>query len=42
MERFRLENDSVYEFDKEYDAYVFCGKLNGRTLSEFIDDYDAE
>lgn len=42
MERFRVESGSVFEFSAEHNAYLFCGKLNGRSLSEFIEDYMSE
>lgn len=37
--RFDHAYGSVYVWDKEQQAYVFCGKLNGMTEGEFIDDY---
>lgn len=40
MDKYRFENGSVYEYDKEQRAYVFIGKLNGRTRKQFIDDYE--
>lgn len=40
MDKYRFENDSVYEYDKEYKVYIFIGKLNGRTRKQFIDDYE--
>ena len=39
-EKYRLENDSVYEYDTKENAYIFIGKLNGFTLEEFIEDYE--
>ena len=39
-ERFRFENDSVYEWDQEAHAYIFCGKLNGKSHKQFIAVYD--
>lgn len=39
MEKFRFDQyGSVYEYDKDLKAYVFVGKLNGRTQKEFISD----
>ena len=38
MEKYRVECGSVYEYDSKENRYLFCGKLNGRTLPEFIDD----
>jgi hypothetical protein len=31
---------SVYEYSAEHDAYLFIGKLNGRTLAQFLADRD--
>lgn len=39
MEQFRAESGLVYEYSILHKAYLFCGKLNGRTLQEFIADY---
>jgi hypothetical protein len=38
MNKYRVESGSVYEYSAENRAYVFCGKLNGRTLKQFIAD----
>lgn len=38
MEKYRLEADGVYEYSSDQSAYVFVGKLNGRSLEEFIND----
>jgi hypothetical protein len=38
MEQYRVENDSVYEYDEKARAYLFCGSLMGRTLNEFLRD----
>lgn len=32
--------DSVFEWSEEQNAYVFIGKLLGRTEEEFIKDYE--
>ena len=32
--------DSAYEYNHTQNAYVFIGKLNGRTEEEFINDYE--
>lgn len=39
MENFRVDNETgnVYEFDAQQNAFVFIGKLNGRTEEEFFD-----
>jgi len=43
MEKYRFDQyDSVYEYDKRQKAYVFIGKLNGRTKKEFIKDYERQ
>ena len=41
-EKFRFDHayDSVYEYSAAAQAYVFIGKLNGRTEKEFIRDYE--
>lgn len=41
-EKFRFESGSVYEFCDKQKAYVFIGKLNGRTKKQFIADYENE
>ncbi len=42
MEQYREDGyGAVYELDNEANAYVFVGKLNGDTLEEFIEDYEA-
>ena len=40
MSEYRVESGSVYKSDKEADAYVFYGELNGRTLDEFLADME--
>lgn len=42
IERYRLDNDSVYEYDKEHKAYIFIGKLNNETFDQFIADYEEQ
>jgi len=32
--------DSVFKYDADAQAYIFTGKLNGRTEEEFISDYE--
>ena len=41
MEKYRFDHQtgSVYQYDGEK-AYVFIGKLNGRTEAEFIRDIE--
>tara|TARA_R110000851_G_scaffold180514_1_gene328159 strand:- start:251 stop:379 length:129 start_codon:yes stop_codon:yes gene_type:complete len=41
MDTYRFESGSVYEFSKEYDAYVFIGKLNGQSKRDFIEEYES-
>lgn len=42
MEQYRFDQyGSVFVYDNQAEAYVFAGKLNGRTESEFISDYEA-
>ena len=41
MNRYRLESGSVYKFSKEKDAFIFIGKLNGRTIEQFLSDYEG-
>jgi hypothetical protein len=37
-EEFRTDaTGSVFRYSSEHQAYIFCGKLNGRTLKEFIE-----
>lgn len=40
--KYRFESGSVFEFSASQNAYVFIGKLNGRTKAQFIRDYEAE
>lgn len=42
MEKYRFDHqyDSVYEYSEAAQAYVFIGKLNGRTDEEFVRDYE--
>ena len=39
QEKYRLDQyENVYEYSLEHNAYLFIGKLNGRTLSEFLNE----
>lgn len=39
--RYRVDQyDSVYRYDEKAQAFVFIGKLNGRTLKRFIKHYE--
>tara|TARA_R110000851_G_scaffold187039_1_gene336519 strand:+ start:448 stop:576 length:129 start_codon:yes stop_codon:yes gene_type:complete len=42
MDLYRFENDSVYEYSNTAKAYIFIGKLNGRTKKQFINDYEQQ
>lgn len=38
VNKYRIEHGSVFEYDIDHDAYLFIGKLMGRSLWEFIRD----
>ena len=38
-EKYRFESGSAYEYSADNRAYIFIGKLNGRTKKQFINDY---
>jgi len=40
VEQYRLENESVYEYDYDADAYIFIGNLNGESFDDFIEAYE--
>jgi hypothetical protein len=40
MSRYRTAAGSVYELDKMTNAYIFIGKLNGKSLKRFIKEYE--
>jgi hypothetical protein len=42
MEKYRFDHayGSVYKYSNDQKAYVFIGKLNGRTEKQFIEDYE--
>ena len=43
IDRFRFDNcGSVFEYSEEHHAYIFIGKLNGRSEQEFIEDVISE
>lgn len=43
MEQYRFdEYGSVYEYSAKNHAYLFIGKLNGRTREQFLADYERE
>ena len=42
-EQYRFDQyDCVHESRETYSAYVFIGKLNGRTHAQFIADYKSD
>lgn len=40
-EKYRFESGSAYAYCSNAAAYLFIGKLNGRTKKQFIEDYEA-
>lgn len=42
--RFRFDHstDSVFEYSTDNHAYLFCGKLLGRSNAKFIADYERD
>jgi hypothetical protein len=40
MSKYRVESGSVYEYSAGQNAYVFIGKLNGKTCKQFIKEYE--
>ena len=40
MNKYRVEHGNVYEYDADYNAYLFIGKLYGRSLQEFLQECD--
>lgn len=40
MGKYRFESGSAYEYDENERAYIFIGKLNGLTKTEFIEEYE--
>lgn len=41
-DKYRFESGSVYEYCKQSHAYLFIGKLNGRTRNQFITEYEQQ
>lgn len=40
---FRIDEfDSVYLYSEQHEAYLFVGKLNGRTLEQFIEQFEGD
>lgn len=39
--RYRVENESVYEYDEDQNGYVFIGKLNGEDFRSWVEDYEC-
>jgi hypothetical protein len=42
IDKYRFENGSVYEYSLEHRAYLFIGKLNGKSKRQFIREYEEE
>ena len=42
MDKYRFESGSAYEYSESQKAYLFIGKLNGRSKKAFITDYEYE
>ena len=42
IDYYRFESGSVYEYDADQNAYIFIGKLNGKTRKQFIKEYELE
>jgi hypothetical protein len=40
MNKYRFESGSAYIYCSEHKAFVFIGKLNGRTKAQFIKEYE--
>ena len=40
LDKYRVENNSVFEYSEDHNAYIHCGKLNGRTLEQAIEDFE--
>ena len=41
MNKYRFESGAVYKYNSDQDAYIFIGKLNGRTKKQFLSDYEG-
>lgn len=41
MSKYRFESGAVYKYNSEQDAYLFIGKLNGRTKEQFLSYYEG-
>jgi hypothetical protein len=39
MKKFRFIGGNAYVYDLECNAFLFCGKLNGRSKKQFIAEY---
>ena len=42
IEKYRFESGSVYEYSESHKAYIFIGKLNGRSKAKFIKEYENQ
>jgi len=39
---YRVEHDKIYRYDEERRAYIYAGRLFGRTIERFIEDTSRE
>jgi hypothetical protein len=39
---YRVEMDSVFELCSHAGCYIFIGKLNGKSLEQFIREYEND
>lgn len=42
MDKYRVENNKIYEYDERERAYFFVGFKNGRTLAQFVHDRNRQ
>jgi hypothetical protein len=42
IDLYRLESGSVFEYSAQHSAYLFIGKLNGKSLKQFIKEYEND
>jgi hypothetical protein len=40
-EKYRFETGAVFEYSAGHKAYIFIGKLNGKTKKQFIKEYES-
>ena len=39
---YRVEHGSVFELCSQAGCYIFIGKLNGKSLKQFIREYEGD